>query len=130
MRLMPAMSALDNRLDKEPQATVRRADATCLPCADGSFDVVLGVLMLHHVLAWRPSFAETTQVLRRGGLLVGDDLVATPLTRGLRRADRSPHRLIGPNELEPALRRGGLVSPQIRTAMGRQAVRSLATKPT
>ena len=52
----------------------RQADATALPFADESFDMVVSFLMLHHVVEWEQAVAEVARVLRPGGLFVGYDL--------------------------------------------------------
>ena len=44
-----------------------RADAEALPFADGSFDLVLGHAVLHHLPNLRRAFAEFHRVLRPGG---------------------------------------------------------------
>jgi ubiquinone/menaquinone biosynthesis C-methylase UbiE len=59
-----------------PRAEVRQADATGLPFSDGSFDVALSFIMLHHVVDWEKAIAELLRVLRPGGFLVGYDLAA------------------------------------------------------
>jgi SAM-dependent methyltransferase len=68
--------------------TVRaaRADAEALPFADGSFDLVLGHAVLHHLPNLRRAFAEFHRVLRPGGRIVfagepsrvGDRIAAVP----------------------------------------------------
>jgi SAM-dependent methyltransferase len=50
-----------------PTAT---GDASSLPFADGSWDAVMLVSMLHHVPDWRASVAEAQRVLVGGGRLV------------------------------------------------------------
>jgi SAM-dependent methyltransferase len=126
----PAMvTAAQRRFTGAPAVTVRRADATALPFADGSFDVVVSYLMLHHVIAWQRALAEVSRVLRPGGHFIGYDLVATPLTKAVHWADRSPHRLIGRHELAPALTQAGLEAVRVRPTAGRQAVRFTAVKP-
>lgn len=126
----PAMvAAAARRFAALPQVTVRQADATALPFADESFDVVVSYLMLHHVIEWQRALGEACRVLRPGGLFVGYDLVATPLTAGLHWADRSPHRLIPREQLAPALAVAGLAPLAVRPALGRQAVRFTASKP-
>ena len=72
---------------------VREADATSLPFADGSFDAVVSFIMLHHVIDWEQALAEIARVLRPGGVLVGYDLVESPLSRATHHLDRSPHRM-------------------------------------
>jgi len=62
------------------------ADAEHLPFADGSFDLVVGHAVLHHVPDLPSAFGELRRVLRPGGLLVfagepsrqGDRLAAIP----------------------------------------------------
>ncbi len=126
----PAMvTAAQRRLADAPRVSVRQADATQLPFADGSFDVAVSYLMLHHVVQWRQALAEVARVLRPGGTFVGYDLVATPLTEAVHWADRSPHRLISRHELRPALLEAGLHDVCVRTALGRQAMRFTASKP-
>jgi SAM-dependent methyltransferase len=68
--------------------TVRaaRAEAGSLPFADGSFDLVLGHAVLHHLPDLRRAFDEFHRVLRPGGRIafagepsrVGDRLAAIP----------------------------------------------------
>jgi SAM-dependent methyltransferase len=80
-----------------------RADAESLPFSEGSFDLVLGHAVLHHLPDLERAFAEFHRVLRPGGRIafagepsrVGDRLAAipkrgasalAPLWRGLMRA--------------------------------------------
>ena len=59
------------RLDRfGDRVDVARVDARTLPYADGSFDFVLGVGVLHHLGEWERSLAEARRVLRVGGRLV------------------------------------------------------------
>jgi ubiquinone/menaquinone biosynthesis C-methylase UbiE len=84
-----------------------RADAEALPFADGSFDLVLGHAVLHHLPNLRRAFAEFHRVLRPGGRIVfagepsrvGDRIAAfpkrgagrvAPLWRRLMRASPAP----------------------------------------
>ncbi len=63
-----------------------RADAESLPFADGSFDLVLGHAVLHHLPNLRRAFAEFHRVLRPGGRIVfagepsrvGDRIASVP----------------------------------------------------
>ncbi len=63
-----------------------RADAESLPFPDGSFDLVLGHAVLHHLPDLERAFAEFHRVLRPGGRIVfagepsrfGDRLAAIP----------------------------------------------------
>ncbi|HEX8975759.1 MAG TPA: class I SAM-dependent methyltransferase [Solirubrobacteraceae bacterium] len=84
--------------------TVRaaRADAEALPFADGSFDLVLGHAVLHHLPNLRRAFAEFHRVLRPGGRIVfagepsrmGDRIAAVP-KRGAWRLSPVWRRMIG-----------------------------------
>lgn len=69
------------------RAVVGTAGVTALP-ADASFDAVVSLLMLHHVIEWQRALAEIARVLRTGGVLLGYDLLETP-------AARLVHRLAG-----------------------------------
>jgi ubiquinone/menaquinone biosynthesis C-methylase UbiE len=69
-------------------------DATELPFPDGSFDLVLGHAVLHHLPFLERSFAEFFRVLRPGGVLFfagepsrqGDRIAAWPKRAALRAA--------------------------------------------
>ncbi|MHC9293605.1 class I SAM-dependent methyltransferase [Mycobacterium sp. LTG2003] len=105
------------RLRRYPDVTVRTADATDLPFADDSFDSVLSCLMLHHIVEWESAIAEIARVLRPGGVFTGYDLVRSPLATAVHRLDRSPFRLVTPDELETVCAQHGLtVQTQTRLA--------------
>lgn len=50
------------------RAEFRVADVEALPYADGYFDAVVGIRVLHH-LDMEPSFREITRVLKKGGTI-------------------------------------------------------------
>jgi ubiquinone/menaquinone biosynthesis C-methylase UbiE len=75
------------------RAAVQPADASALPFADGSFEMVLSFIMLHHTVEWERVLDEVARVLRPGGWLVGYDLL-----------DRAPARLAHRLEGQPFLR--------------------------
>jgi ubiquinone/menaquinone biosynthesis C-methylase UbiE len=73
-------SRMRRRFDRfGDRCSVQEADVLDLPHPDGSFDVVLSFLMLHHVLEWETALREAHRVLRPGGLLLGYDLVHAPI---------------------------------------------------
>jgi len=59
-------------LDKESARLVRFAVASAenLDFADGSFDFVVSVMVLHHIAKLQPALKEMARVLRPGGTLV------------------------------------------------------------
>jgi len=115
--LDPVMvDAATHRLRGFPDVTAMTADATQLPFAAGSFDSVVSCLMLHHIIDWETAVAEVARVLRPGGFFVGYDLVRTPLATAFHRADRSPFRLINPDEFLHECWRNGL-RIEIRTRL-------------
>jgi SAM-dependent methyltransferase len=79
-----------------------RADAESLPFADGSFDLVLGHAVLHHLPNLRRAFAEFHRVLRPGGRIafagepsrLGDRIASYP-KRGAGLAAPTWRRLLG-----------------------------------
>lgn len=86
------------------RATARQADATALPFPDGTFDVVLSWIMLHHTIEWETALAEAVRVLRPGGQLVGYDLLSTmPLRLAHQTAD-ADLRLVRLPELRETVR--------------------------
>jgi len=91
-------------------ASVQTADATAMPFPDGSFDSVVSCLMLHHIIDWEGAVAEAARVLRPGGIFVGYDLTRTPLASLFHRLDRSPYRLIVPDDFRAECARQGLTA--------------------
>jgi ubiquinone/menaquinone biosynthesis C-methylase UbiE len=58
-----------------PRARVERADAASLPYVDRSFDLVVSILVWHHIDDWQEGLAEAARVLRPGGLLLSLDVL-------------------------------------------------------
>ena len=54
----------------DPQVSVEQGDAYALPFADGTFDAVVCVRVVHHLEHPGAVFAEFARVLRPGGVLV------------------------------------------------------------
>ncbi|MCV7338662.1 MULTISPECIES: class I SAM-dependent methyltransferase [Mycolicibacterium] len=109
------------RLQAYPEVTVRGADATDLPFSADSFDSVLSCLMLHHIVEWERAIAEIARVLRPGGVFTGYDLTRTPMATAIHRLDRSPFRLVNPDELEEVCARHGL-AVRTRTRLAGQVM--------
>src|SRR3954454_6469130 len=86
--ISPGMLARLERNADELGLPVRTecCDATDLPFADGTFDLVLGHAVLHHLPDLERAFAEFARVLRPGGTLLfagepsrhGDRIAAVP----------------------------------------------------
>jgi ubiquinone/menaquinone biosynthesis C-methylase UbiE len=87
------------------QVTVRRADATQLPFADASFDMVVSFIMLHHVVNWEAAITEAIRVLRPAGRLVGYDLLASRPMQLHHQAEGARQRMMRLDELRAELRR-------------------------
>ena len=56
-----------------------QADAKCLPFADGTFDLVLALCVLHHVCGYRQALKEIGRVTKLGGRFLLIDFVRAPL---------------------------------------------------
>jgi SAM-dependent methyltransferase len=111
------------------RVTVTEADTTALPFEDDRFDAVVSLLMLHHVIDWRDALDEVARVVRPGGTLVGYDLTNRLTARAVHLADRSPHRLLDPDDLEAGLVAAGFTAVQVDTAALGTVARFSATTP-
>ncbi|HAS13484.1 MAG TPA: SAM-dependent methyltransferase [Acidimicrobiaceae bacterium] len=109
------------------RATVAEADSTRLPFDDDHFDAAVSLLMLHHVIDWEAAIRELARVVRPGGRVVGYDLIATRGARLIHLADRSPHRLLSPNELCGSLIASGFHDVDVNPALGGLVARFHAT---
>ncbi len=97
------------RLAGLPVAEVRQADATALPYADGEFDAVIEIGVLHHMSAWRAALREIARVLTPGGVFCFAEPTKGWLTRGLYRVfPHPPEAMFERDELLAALRGAGL----------------------
>lgn len=117
------------RLGEFVGASVQTADATAMPFPDESFDSVVSCLMLHHIIDWERAIAETARVLRPGGVFIGYDLTRTALASLFHRLDRSPHRLIAPDDFRTECARQGL-SASLRSGLLGHVMRFVAYKST
>jgi SAM-dependent methyltransferase len=119
----PSDGMLDVLRARAPQVHAVRAAATALPFAEGSFDLVMCVAVLHHVAAAadvRATLAEMVRVARPGGaVLVWDHNPRNPYWRVIMKRvpqDTGDERLIGERELLDGLRAAGadvLLSEQL-----------------
>ena len=110
-----------------PRAEVRPADATALPFPDGSFDIVLSFIMLHHVLHWEQAFAEMARVLRPEGRMIGYDLLGDGAGRVVSGREKGT-RLMRQVELGQVLDELAGVRGAMRPAFGGLAIRFTAQK--
>jgi SAM-dependent methyltransferase len=102
--MLAALRGNAERLGLEVETAA--CDAAALPFDDGSFDLVLGHAVLHHLPELDRAFAEFLRVLRPGGVLLfagepsrhGDRLASVPKRAGLAAAPVW-RRLVGAREL-------------------------------
>ena len=69
------LQAARGRLKGHPNVELRRGSLERLPVDDGSLDVALVTLVLHHVAAPDAVFGEVRRVLRHGGRLIVTDML-------------------------------------------------------
>lgn len=65
--ILPALRAYLASRAVGPGVVVVRADAKCLPFPDATFDLVLALYVLHHVMGYRAALREVARVTRPGG---------------------------------------------------------------
>lgn len=117
------------RLSSNREAHVEVADVTGLPFDTGRFDVVTSYLMLHHVINWADALTEIGRVLKPGGVFIGYDLTNTRIARLIHTVDRSPHRILAPDELSDGLTAAGFSAVQTRPSVRDHLMRFRASKP-
>lgn len=86
------------------------ADAARMPSPDATYDAVFNFGVLHHLPEWRAGVAEVARILKPGGRLYGEEVLAGFLERRIVRRlfDHPRHdRFDGP-ALSAALEAGGL----------------------
>jgi ubiquinone/menaquinone biosynthesis C-methylase UbiE len=84
--MLTSLSKTATTLGLGDRVETRQADAEELPFEDGSFDLVLGHAVLHHIPDLEQAFSEFNRVLRPGGAIVfcgepsayGDRLASVP----------------------------------------------------
>lgn len=117
------VAAAKIRLVDRLRVTTREADVTRLPFADESFDYVVSYLMLHHVVEWSAALTEMRRVLKPGGQMLGYDLTATRAARVIHWVDRSPHRLLTPNDLKDGLTGAGFGKAHVSASWANHVMR-------
>jgi SAM-dependent methyltransferase len=123
------VTAAQHRLRKfGSRGAVQRADATALPFPDESFDAVVSLLMLHHVVVWERCVAESARVLRPGGIFIGYDLVRSWPASIVHRLDRSPHRLASSAEIRHELLAAAFTQVRVSTSLCGLATRFEAVR--
>jgi SAM-dependent methyltransferase len=112
------------------RAVVQSADAACLPFDDASFDVVVSMIMLHHVGNLGAALGECQRVLRPGGLMVGYDLTRAGPAAWLHRNAKPGHGhdLATPDELRGALAKNGFGAIRVGVGLGGLVARFAAHK--
>jgi len=100
------------------RAEIAQADARALPHADGSFDFVLAIGVLHHVGEWEEAVAEARRVLRDGGRLILADLVSSVFAPPPLRRLFPGERTYTLGELRVALSRSGFERCRLDPVLG------------
>ncbi|MCL1074869.1 class I SAM-dependent methyltransferase [Shewanella dokdonensis] len=110
--------------------TLLQADATRLPFAAESFELVCDFAVFHHVLDWQAAVAEVFRVLRPGGAFVIEELyraaICNPLSRRL--FEHPQQNRFNHAELHDCLRACGFELAKSRHLWGLAGI-TLATKP-
>jgi ubiquinone/menaquinone biosynthesis C-methylase UbiE len=94
---------------------VRIADMTELPFADGAFDAVVAVHVLHLVTTWQQALDEALRVLRPGGpLLIGGDAHPGAESRAIEREWVAIAQNLGANVSRPGAANHEAVFAELR----------------
>ncbi len=95
--------------DLGDRVRVEVGDATALPEADASADLVLSLHALHHIADWRAAVAEVARVLRPGGRFAFAEMTSRIVdARWLRAVSRHPEDRFDVDQLLAELRTHGL----------------------
>lgn len=69
----PAEIDFATKNSRGEEVTFLEADATALPFDDSQFDLVLSMMVLHHIRAWPETLSEIVRVLKPGGYYLLND---------------------------------------------------------
>lgn len=105
----PAQVALAVRRVRGARLSLRQADATALPFADGSFDLVIECNSFHHIERWRDAMRECGRVLASGGTFAAMDEDAKLFNPLFRWFDR-PESIFSKAEFASAASAAGLAA--------------------
>lgn len=111
------------------RVNVQEADATAVPFPDASFDAVVSLIMLHHVIDWESALGEASRLLRPGGMFAGYDLVVSRPARLLHRLDRSPYRLATASALRSRLEELAFTDILVKHGLGGLVAAFSARRP-
>lgn len=110
------------------RARVHQADASHLPFSEGSFDVVVSFIMLHHVGPWEDALGEAVRVLRPGGHLIGYDLLRTRPAALIHRIEGEEHRMVSVPELGSVLSALAVEDIRVKPGLGGVVARFAARR--
>lgn len=84
------------------------ADSTALPFADDEFNLVLSMMVMHHISNWRDALSEIVRVLRPGGYYLFHDLTYSWLLRVVFKPLMKGHAFYSIEEISEFLQESGL----------------------
>lgn len=88
--------------------TFLEADVTALPFADSEFDLVLSMMVMHHIKNWPEALDEIVRVLRPGGYFLFHDLTYSWLLKAVFGKLMRSHAFYSIEEISDHLRGSGL----------------------
>ncbi len=117
------------RLRDDPSVDVRQASAKAMPYADGEFDAVFELGILHHIPSWREALPEIARVLRPGGVFCFAEPTRGRLTRGIYRIfPHDPANMFEAEDLRSEITGAGMTVREAGRTM-LWSVFGYATKP-
>jgi ubiquinone/menaquinone biosynthesis C-methylase UbiE len=88
--------------------TFVEADSTALPFADGEFDLVLSMMVMHHIPNWRGALTEIVRVLRPGGSFLFHDLTYSWFLKAAFKPVMRSHAFYSIDEISGHLHKSGM----------------------